>query len=56
MTRAILRTSRTDHREWRWKTVQAGLCLLDEIDASTRGFCAILSKDLVAQVRRRSFT
>ena len=21
VTRAILRTSRTDHREWRWKTV-----------------------------------
>ena len=48
MTRAKLRTARTDHRS------QAGLSLLDEIDASTRGFCAILSRDLVAQERRRS--
>ena len=56
MTRAILRTFRTDHREWSWETVQAGLNLLDKIDASTRGFCAILSRDLVAQARRRSFT
>ena len=33
-----------------------GLSLLDEIDAPTGGFCAILSRDLVAQERRRSFT
>ena len=38
------------------KRSQAGLSLLDEIHASTRGFCAILSRDLVAQVRRWSFT
>ena len=32
------------------------LSLWDNINASTRGFCAILSRDLVAQERRRSFT
>ena len=35
---------------------QAGLSLLEDIDSSTRGFCAILSRDLVAQERSLSFT
>ena len=38
------------------KRSQAGLNLLEDIDSSTRGFCAILSKDLVAQERSLSFT
>ena len=32
------------------------LSLLRDIDSSTRGFCAILSRDLVAQERSLSFT
>ena len=28
MTRAMLRTSRTDHREWRWKTVPSRIVLV----------------------------
>ena len=35
---------------------QAGLSLLDNIDSSTRGFCAVLSGDLVAHERSLSFT
>ena len=54
MTRAKLRTARTDSGVG--KRSQAGLSLLDEIDASTRRFCAILSRDLGAQEKRRSFT
>ena len=38
------------------KWSQAGLSLLDDIDSSTRGFCAILSGDLVAHERSLSFT
>ena len=38
------------------KRSQAGLSLLQDIDSSTRGFCAILSRDLVAQERSLSFT
>ena len=38
------------------KRSQAGLSLLRDIDSSTRGFCAILSRDLVAQERSLSFT
>ena len=38
------------------KRSQAGLSLLEDIDSSTRGFCAILSRDLVAQERSLSFT
>ena len=57
MIRAKLRTARTDHPDSGiGKRSQAGLSLLDEIDALTRGFCAILSGDWVAQERRRSFT
>ena len=35
---------------------QAGLSLLEGIDSSTGGFCAILSWDLVAQERSLSIT
>ena len=38
------------------KRSQAGLSLLEDIDSSTRGFCAILSRDLVEQERSLSFT
>ena len=38
------------------KRSQAGLSLLRDIDSLTRGFCAILSRDLVAQERSLSFT
>ena len=38
------------------KRSQAGLSLLRDIDSPTRGFCAILSRDLVAQERSLSFT
>ena len=38
------------------KRSQAGLSLLQDTDASTRGFCEILSKVLVAQERSLSFT
>ena len=38
------------------KPSQAGLSLLEDIDSSTRGFCAILSRDLIAQERSLSFT
>ena len=38
------------------KQSQAGLSLLRDTDASTRGFCEILSKVLVAQERSLSFT
>ena len=34
----------------------AGLSLLEDIDFSTRAFCAILSRGLVAQERSLSFT
>ena len=51
-----LRTYRTDHNNGVGKRSQAGLSLLEDIDSSTRGFCAILSGDLVAQERRVSFT
>ena len=51
-----LKTYRTDYRQWRWEMVQAGLNLLEDIDSSTRGFCAILSSDLVAHERSLSFT
>ena len=36
------------------KRSQAGLSLLEDIDSSTIGFCAILSRDLVAQERSLS--
>ena len=35
---------------------KAGLSLLCDIDSSTSGFCAILSRDLAAQERSLSFT
>ena len=35
---------------------QAGLSLLEDIDSSTGGFSAILSRDLAAQERSLSFT
>ena len=38
------------------KRFQAGLSLLCDIDSSTSGFCAILSRELVAQERSLSFT
>ena len=38
------------------KRSQAGLSLLCNTDSSTSGFCAILSRDLVAQERSLSFT
>ena len=38
------------------KRSQAGLSLLEDIDSSTTGFCAILSRDLVTQERSLSFT
>ena len=38
------------------KWFHAGLSLLDEIHSSTRGFCAILSRELVAHERSLSFT
>ena len=38
------------------KRSHAGLCLFEDIDSLTRGFCAILSKDLVAHERSLSFT
>ena len=38
------------------KRSQTGLKLLEDIDSSTRGFCAFLSRDLVAQERSLSFT
>ena len=41
MTRVILRIGRTTESGV-GKRSQPGLCLWDEIDASTRGFCAIL--------------
>ena len=44
----------TDNGIGKWS--QAGLSLLENIDSSTRGFCAILSRDLVAQERSLYFT
>ena len=38
------------------KRSHAGLSLLNDIDSSTRGFCAILSRDLVAHERSLPFT
>ena len=38
------------------KRSQAGLSLWEDIDSSTRVFCAVLSGDLVAQERSLSFT
>ena len=38
------------------KRSQAGLSLLEDIDSSARGFCAILSGDLVAHESSLSFT
>ena len=38
------------------KRSQPGLVLLEDIDSSTRGFCAILSRDLDAHKRSLSFT
>ena len=36
--------------------IQLGLMLLKNIDSSTRGFCAILSRGLEAHERSLSFT
>ena len=38
------------------KRSQAGLSRWEDIVSPTRGFCAILSRDLVAQERSLSFT
>ena len=38
------------------KRSHAGLILLGDIDSFTRGFCAILSGDLIARERGLSFT
>ena len=38
------------------KRSHAGLSLLCDVDSSTSGFCAILSRNLVAQERSLSFT
>ena len=38
------------------KRSYAGLSVLEDIDFFTRGFCAILSRDLVAHERSLSFT
>ena len=35
---------------------QAGLSLLEDMDSSTRGFCAVLSRDFDAHERSLSFT
>ena len=39
-----------------WRRSQAGMSQLDDIDSSTRGFYAILSRDLVTHERSLSFT
>ena len=36
--------------------IDTGLSLLDDISSYTRGFCAILSRDLAAQERTLPFT
>ena len=56
MTRTKLRPPGRTNESGVGKRSKGGLSLLDEIDASTKGFCAILPRDLVVQVRRRSFT
>ena len=38
------------------KQSQAGLSLLDDIDSSARGFCAVLSGDMFLHERSLSFT
>ena len=44
-----LRTYRRTTDNGVGKRSQAGLSLLEDIDSPTRGLCAILSRDLVAQ-------
>ena len=53
-SKSLLSTGRiADKSIGKWS--HARLSLLEDIDSSTRGFCAILSGDLVAHERSRSF-